>query len=142
MIPFAVKWVESEEESIIENGIPLTERQYEIAEQIGIINIDNIRLESVNKIPLPENQKLRQVAMSLNLITPDTWGLTLRYGIYIRNDMWSELRVVVHELFHTWQYEKLGGIEQFLIKYLGEVNEHGYPEAPMEQEAIRFSESV
>jgi hypothetical protein len=37
---------------------------------------------------------------------------------------------------HTAQYERLGGIEPFLRQYLRECLTIGYPEAPLEQEAI------
>jgi hypothetical protein len=40
---------------------------------------------------------------------------------------------------HTAQYERLGGIVPFLRKYLFECVTIGYPQAPMEQEAIRVA---
>ena len=51
-------------------------------------------------------------------------------------------RLIVHELVHTSQYEKLGGFLPFLRKYLMECINIGYPEAPMEQEAIRMAEKI
>ena len=42
----------------------------------------------------------------------------------------------MHELVHTSQYERLGGFMPFLQQYLNEYITIGYPEAPMEQEAI------
>ena len=41
--------------------------------------------------------------------------------------------MVVHELGHTAQYERLGGFEPFLRQYLSQCLTIGYPEAPMEQ---------
>jgi hypothetical protein len=61
-----------------------------------------------------------------------TIGLTLRYGIFIRADCWGERRLVVHELVHTLQYERLGGFMPFLQQYLHECITIGYPAAPME----------
>ena len=44
---------------------------------------------------------------------------------------------MAHELVHTTQYERLGGIEAFLRPYLLEcLSAPGYPHGPMEQEAI------
>ena len=71
-----------------------------------------------------------------SLISPLTTGLTLRHGIFIRSDCWGQRRWVVHELAHTAQYERLDGFRPFLTKYLWECLTIGYPEAPMEQEAI------
>jgi len=71
-----------------------------------------------------------------------TIGLTLRYGIFIRSDCWGERRLVVHELVHTLQYERLGGFMPFLQQYLHECITIGYPAAPMEQEAKRIEREM
>ena len=76
--------------------------------------------------------------MEWNLISPCTIGLTLRYSIFIRDDHWGQRRLVVHELAHTMQYERLGSIEAFLRQYLHECITIGYPAAPMEQRAQRI----
>jgi len=88
---------------------------------------------------MPNEPTLRIAAQALGLITKDTIGLTLRYGIYIREDYWNDRETVIHELIHLAQYEKLGSIAGFLQKYLQECNNFGYPQAPMEQEARIFS---
>jgi hypothetical protein len=79
---------------------------------------------------------LRAAAQATQLISPGTGGLTLRYGIFIRDDCWGDRRLVFHELVHTLQYERLGGFEPFLRQYLHECLTIGYPAAPMEQEAV------
>lgn len=76
------------------------------------------------------------------LITPNTCGLSLRYGILIRDDHWNNRETLVHELVHTSQYERLGGHQQFLGEYLTECFNHGYPNAPLEQEAINRARIV
>jgi len=81
-------------------------------------------------------------AETTGLISPLTAGLTLRYGIFIRADCWGQRRVVVHELTHTAQYERFGGIEPFLREYLQECVTVGYPGAPMEQEAKRIEREI
>jgi hypothetical protein len=79
---------------------------------------------------------LRRAAAAVEFLTPATRGLALRYGIFIRADCWRERGLIAHELAHTGQYERLGGIEPFLRQYLGECLIIGYPAAPMEQAAI------
>ncbi|HEX4665027.1 MAG TPA: hypothetical protein VH207_00400 [Chthoniobacterales bacterium] len=54
----------------------------------------------------------------------------------MRSDCWRDRALVAHELAHTAQYERLGGIAPFLKQYLFECLTIGYPAAPMEQEAI------
>ena len=85
---------------------------------------------------MPEHPLLREAASATQLISPNTRGLTLRYGIFIRADRVGDRRLVFHELVHTLQYERLGGFQGFLRQYLNECVTIGYPAAPMEQEAI------
>jgi hypothetical protein len=50
--------------------------------------------------------------------------------------------MVIHELGHTAQYERVGGFEPFLRQYLFECLTIGYPEAPMEQEVIELTARI
>ncbi len=78
----------------------------------------------------------------VQLVGPNTAGLTLHYGIYIRGDCHGNRELLVHELVHVAQYERLGGIKPFLQRYLDECLKYGYPQAPLEQEAIRISDEI
>jgi len=49
---------------------------------------------------------------------------------------WVERRLLVHELVHTGQYERLGGSGLFWSAYLRECLTIGYPMGGSEQEAI------
>jgi len=49
---------------------------------------------------------------------------------------------LVHELVHTGQYERLGGVRPFLERYLRECLTIGYPMGALEQEAIRIAEEI
>ena len=137
LLPLACAWVEEQEKIILRDGVPLSSAQIADAQKIGIIHPENVRLLEVSAIPLPENQVLRDAAKSVELITPSTIGMTLRYGIFIRADYWGDRRLVCHELVHTMQYERMGGIKNFLQQYLAECIKIGYPAAPMEQEAVQ-----
>ena len=57
-------------------------------------------------------------------------------GIYIREDLWGDRPLVAHELVHVAQYERYGSVEAFLRAYLEECLMIGYPNGPLEQEAI------
>jgi hypothetical protein len=48
----------------------------------------------------------------------------------------------LHELVHTAQYERLGGIVAFLRKYLSECATSGYRAAPLEEEAIAVAQRI
>jgi hypothetical protein len=91
---------------------------------------------------MPEDPVLRTAGRAAGLIDPYTDGLTLRYGIYIRSDFPADRFLVAHELVHTAQYERCGSIIAFLRQYLHECLTLGYPDAPMEQEAILTAERL
>ncbi len=142
LLPLAVAWAKQQESYILQNGILLTPSQLSDARLVSVINPEKVRLLNINQIPLPDEPSLRTVAQVTGLITEDTIGLTLRYGVFIRKDFWNNRKIVVHELVHVAQYERLGSIDKFLQKYLQECISVGYPQAPMEQEAVTLSNKV
>ncbi len=142
LIPKASLWAEDQENIILTTGIALSSSQLEDAKKVHVNYPEKVRLLRVKRIPLPEDPELNYAAQAIKLLTPDTVGLTFRYGIFIRNDFWDNRRTIVHELVHTSQYERSGGILPFLQNYLMECITIGYPAAPMEQEAIRISNEI
>lgn len=142
LLPLACKWAEEQEKVILRDGVPLSTNQVADARRIGVAQPERVRLRVVEEIPLPTHPGLRMAAEVTGLISRMTIGLTLRYGIFIRSDCWGERRLVVHELVHTLQYERLGGFMPFLEQYLQECITIGYPAAPMEQEAKRIEREM
>jgi hypothetical protein len=138
----ACEWAEEQESIILRRGVPLTTTQLADARCIGITHSDRVRLHVVEEVPSPRHPDLRRAAEMIGLLSPMTIGLTLRYGIMIRSDYRGERRLVVHELVHTLQYERLGGFMPFLRQYLHECITIGYPAAPMEQEAKRIEREM
>jgi hypothetical protein len=136
LLPLACVWAVEQESIILRDGVPLSPAQTTDAKSIHIAHPEKVRLLKVARIPIPENPALRDAANALQLISPRTGGLTLRYGIFIRADCWDDRRLVFHELVHTLQYERLGGFQEFLRQYLFECITVGYPAAPMEREAV------
>ena len=142
LLPLACAWAEEQERIILRDGVPLTVAQIGDARRIGVICPDRVRLRVVDQIPIPTNPALRAAAEITGLISPLTAGLTLRYGIFIQADSWGERRLVVHELAHVAQYERLSGFRPFLEQYLDECITVGYPAAPLEQEAKRVENEI
>ena len=142
LLPLASTWAEQQEDRILREGKPLNDSQLQDARKLNIKCPEKIRLLSVNNIPKPDDPILMAAADMTQLITSLTAGLTLRYGIFIRSDCWGQRRLVVHELVHTSQYERLGGFLPFLKQYLFECLTIGYPGAPLEQEAIIKTEEL
>ncbi|MBT6050214.1 MAG: hypothetical protein HOI47_04800 [Candidatus Scalindua sp.] len=142
LLPLACKWAEQQEESIQQKGNILTSSQINDATHVGVKHPEKVRLLQVPNIPIPDEPSLAVAAQATQLITANTAGLTLRYGIFIRSDCWNDRKLLIHELVHTSQYERLGGILPFLENYLSEVLSIGYPAAPMEQEAIKIAQEM
>lgn len=142
LIPKAVMWAQQQEQEIIKIGTPLSEHQLRDAKIIPVKYPEKVRLLRVSAIPLPDDPELKYAAQAIHLITPHTCGLSLRYGILIRNADWNNRELVVHELVHTSQYERLGGHQQFLTEYLTECIQFQYPVTPLEQEAINRARMI
>jgi hypothetical protein len=135
LVPLASRWAERQEGVILQKGVPLTTDQIADALQIGILQPERVRLLAVEAMPWPLHPLLREAARRTGLLSDDTIGLTVRYGIFIRSDWWGNRRLIVHELAHTAQYERLKGVRDFLQQYLRECLEVGYPDGDLEQEA-------
>ena len=142
LLPMASTWAAEQEQTILQSGVAFTEAQIADARRVGINQPDRVRLLKVQEIPTPSHPALATTGEATSLISPCTIGLTLRYGIFIRDDHWDSQRLIDHDLAHTMQYERLGSIEEFLRQYLHECITIGYPTAPMEQEAKRIEREV
>jgi hypothetical protein len=136
LLPFACAWARRQESIILRTGMPLVAALADTAIRLGIRDPARIRLLSVAQVP-PLHSLLRQVGEKFGIVSDLTIGMTLRYGIFIREDHWGDRRLVVHELAHVAQYERKGGFRQFLNQYLQECLDPGYPFGELELEARR-----
>lgn len=141
-IPLATKWVEEQQSRILSEGVPLTSHQAFDAYLVGVKEPARVRLLRVDFIPTPEDPVLREANDRVGLVSPVTAGITFGYGIYIRDDMWGDRPLLVHELVHVGQYERYGSVKAFLADYLEECLTIGYPNGPLEREAISRSKEV
>ena len=136
LLPLATKWAAAVEKRILREGVPLSEQGLADARAVGVREPERVRLLALPCVPSPTDLTLKTAVAAIQFLTPATRGLALRYGIFVRSDCWGERRLIAHELVHTAQYERLGGIRLFLRQYLTECLTVGYPAGPMEQEAI------
>lgn len=142
LLPLACDWAQEQEQTILREGVPLSPVEADDAREIGVMHPERVRLLKVVRIPMPDHPSLRAAAEATQLISPLTGGLTVRYGIFIHAGWWRDRKLIVHELVHTLQYERLGGFAPFLQQYLSECLLIGYPDAPMEREAIETATRV
>jgi len=143
LLPFVSSWAAKQEAIILRDGVTLNDSQVADARSIGIAHPERVRVLVVPRIPLPLHPLLQSAAEKFGLLSPHTSGMSLRYGIFIRTDCRGDRRLVVHELAHTAQYERLGGFRPFLMAYLHEcITPPGYPFGPLEQEAVRIAQQT
>lgn len=142
LLPLACAWAEKQEQFILQNGIPLNENQLADAKQIGVNFPERVRLLKVESIPQPEDPALHTAVDFLGFLSSSTIGLSLRYGIFIQAEHWGKRSLVVHELTHTQQFERMGGFDPFLRQYLRECMNEGYHFSPMEQEARQMEKII
>lgn len=132
--PKAIAWGEEHASRILALGQPLTGQQLEVAQKVGVLHPERIRILLVAQLPMPDDPLLRQAAEETGLLGPDMVGLTLGYGIYFC-DGYKTDRLLCHECRHVHQYEQAGSIVQYLPLYLQEIADYGYDKAPYEVDA-------
>lgn len=142
LLPLAAEWAAEQEERILREGVPLSEEEIADAKAVGVRDPERVRLLQVDAIPAPAHPMLRVAYDAINFLAAKPRGLTLQYGIFVRSDCRQDRHLLLHELVHTAQYERLGGILAFLRKYLFECATAGYRGAPLEQEAIDLAQRV
>jgi hypothetical protein len=134
-------WAEGEERRILREGVALGPLPAADARRIGVKHPERVRLLETSAMPSPEHPLFLAVFGRSRLIPPDTEALTLGYGIYIHTAHRGTRSIVAHELKHVAQQEALGGLRPFYRKYLAECFTHGYPNGPMEREAMGVEEA-
>ena len=133
-MPVAISWAEGNARLILESGEPLSDPMIEIARSVGVENPEYVRLLEVESIPSPTEPMLALAATKLGLVGPEMLGLTLGYGIFVKTGHKTR-RLLSHELRHVAQYEQAGSIANFLPRYIHQILDHGYANAPLELDA-------
>lgn len=138
-LPVACVWAAKHESTILRRGAALSTAEADKARTVGVAYPEKVRLLAVDIIP-PTNSLLRTMGTRLGFVSSQTIGMTLRYGIFIQKDHWGDRRLLVHELVHVAQYERFGGFRKFLVQYLQECINPGYPHGDLEVEAKKAEE--
>jgi hypothetical protein len=139
LMPTVIEWAIKEEADALKNGEPLNRAESEYAKAIGIRHPEKVRLLKVYAIPFPTDPMIRLAANEKGFVLSEMRGLTLGYAIFIREDCWRQLSLVVHELAHVHQYESHGGLSllrQFVLEYFID----GYSNSSLEREAVSIEQ--
>ena len=134
LLPKTIAWAEEREAEILSAGQTLNVEGLSIARMVGVMSPERIRVTLVDRLPLPSDPQLQQAALATGLLGPNMIGLTLGYGLYICNGHFTP-RLLSHECRHVYQYEQAGSIALYLPRYLQQIAEVGYDDAPFEIDA-------
>jgi hypothetical protein len=138
LLPLAAEWATAQSRWILAEGVPLTPDLVDVARRVGVRKPKDVRLLVVFAIPGPEHGELRAACDALGFLAADTAGLTLGSGIFLRQDVAGQHRLIAHELRHVAQYEEYPSIAAYLERYIPELLEFGYRDAPLEADARRM----
>lgn len=142
MLPFVMWWVRHNEKIALRMGRKLSDEELDWANKIGILHPEKVRILNVTRIPSPVPHFIEKLLQSRGYPVGNAAGMCMRYGIYAKEKYAHQKCLIAHELVHTHQFERLGGIWRFLKKYLGETMILGYANSPLEMEANDTAEHI
>lgn len=90
----------------------------------------------VENLPMPDIPGLREIGLG-DFVDMKFDGITYKNTYYIRPHVENNLSLHFHELVHVAQWGYLGSIN-FIQRYIGEIQEHGYVDAPLEKIAYEL----
>jgi hypothetical protein len=137
LVPLAIDWAQELELHALKAGKPLAFWQVADASDVGVRQPGKVRLCLIDEMPKVGNPALAAAALEIGFLGPETLGLTLGYGIFIKRTHAGRRWLLRHELRHVAQCEASGGIGRFLPEYLNQVVRLGYANAPLEADARR-----
>ncbi len=134
-LPLGTRWVRRQEAAILKEGRPLSEWEFEWAAGVGVRRPEEVRVLPVPRIPTPGFALRSFIDRLFGLFSEGPTGMAVNYGIYLEASQATNPSLLVHELAHVAQFERLGGVEAFLKEYLTQCVRDGYWESDLEQEA-------
>ena len=135
LMPIAIEWAEAQAHDALTRGIPLKPLGLALAQRVGVVSPEHIRVAVVPELPLPADPSLRVAANQLGLLGPGMDGLTLGYAVFVRAGRDADPKLLSHEFRHVRQFEAMGSIAAFLQVYLPQLVAFGYGDAPFEVDA-------
>ncbi len=134
-LPLGTRWVRKQEAAILRDGRPLSEWERMWAYDVGVRKPEDVRILPVPRVPTPGQGFARMMNTFFGFLTEGPTGMAVNYGIYLEASQATNPSLLVHELTHVAQFERLGGVEAFLREYLTQCVRDGYWESDLEQEA-------
>lgn len=134
-LPLGVRWIRRQEAAILREGRPLQDWERSWAEEVGVRRPEEIRILPVPRVPTPGLAITRLLHRLFGFLFESPTGMAVNYGIYLEASQATNPSLLVHELTHVAQFERLGGVGPFLKEYLTQCVRDGYWDSDLEQEA-------
>lgn len=134
-LPLGTRWVRKQEAAILREGRPLREWERLWARNVGVRRPEEVRILPVPRVPTPGQTFTVTLNRVFGLLSEGPTGMAVNYGIYLEASQATNPSLLVHELTHVAQFERLGGVEAFLREYLTQCVRDGYWDSDFEQEA-------
>src|SRR5262245_8052127 len=115
--PLVGGWAAWQRRRVLRRGRPLSKRQKRIAAAVGVVEPERIRLQLVERVPIPGGAWVDAAARRMGLAGTDVDGLALGHAIFIRAPALSD-DLLAHECRHVQQCEAAGSLHAFLAAYL------------------------
>jgi hypothetical protein len=143
LLPLAYEWAKAQEELVLTRGAPLAPQHAADAQRAGVQDCGRVRVLVVERLPLPDNERLAEFTLRSTLITAATRGAGIGHGVIIRADCWGDRELLVHQFVHVAQCERHGGLEPFVRIYLHErLSPVSFAIGPLEEEARRLARQI
>ncbi len=139
---FGSLWLKHHQWIVLKHGSLLNASQFEDALRVGVRHPENVRILHSDHVPIPLRRLAFLCSRTLRRYQLEPVGLCAQYGIYIKKSASGDRNILVHELVHTRQYERAGGIHPFLRQYLLDCLSHGYSASTMESEAVSAAAAI
>lgn len=133
-LPKVVEWFSQVELELSPIGRPLTQEETQQALAIGVINPSLVRVVVKDEFPMPTDKSLLAEARKYGLGSWAEGGRTNGHLILLKPRVANYPTVLRHELVHVSQLDRMGR-ENFLRRYLTELEIMGYARSPLELEA-------
>jgi hypothetical protein len=134
-LPLGTRWVRKQEAAILREGRPLREWERLWARNVGVRRPEEVRILPVPRVPTPGQTLMGFLNRLFGVLSEGPTGMAVNYGIYLEASQATNPSLLVHELAHVAQFERLGGVEEFLREYLTQCVRDGYWDSDLEQEA-------
>jgi len=137
LLPLALSWLLSVEETVLENGRELSPVELKDAYSVGVQQPEKIRILTVEEIAAPEDPLLLQAMTEIGMPSTGAAGRATGYGVEVVDGDESR-RLLRHEFRHVYQFEQSGSMANFVQIYVKSLLADGYQNSEFERDARSF----